>query len=327
VTSQTAAVGGPATSAVRRARVVLFRYGIVALLGALVVTASFVQSGFLQWANIQNILSQNAPVGIIAVGMTFVLIAGGFDLSVGSTLSLSAVLFASLAQRHSLGFAAAVALLAGIAVGLVNGLAVTRLGVNPFVATLGSASIIDGLTLVYSNGQAYYVERSSFTWLGSGRLGPLPVSVWILFVIFVAGGIVLAKTRYGRLVYSVGGNEEASRLSGIRVGLVRTTTYVLTGMLAGLAGLILASRVSDGQPAMAPSMTLDALAVVVIGGASLLGGEGTIWRTFVGLMILAVLTNVFFGSAVNPNWQLIIKGLIIIGAVSLDYFTGRRARN
>jgi ribose/xylose/arabinose/galactoside ABC-type transport system permease subunit len=303
-----------------------FRYGIYVILAALLVTASIVQSGFLTRANLQNILSQNAPLGVIAVGMTFVLIAGGFDLSVGAVVSLAAVLFASLAQHHSLAVAAAAGVGAGLAGGLCNGVAVTRLRVNPFVATLGAASIFEGLTLIYSNGQAYYVTRHSFTWLGAGTLGPLPVSVWILLLCFVLGGVLLAKTRYGRMVYAVGGNEDASRLSGIRVGLIRTSTYVLTGGLAALAGLMLASRVSDGQPNMAPSITLDALAVVVIGGPSLLGGEGTLVRTFVGLMILAVLTNVFFGSAVNPNWQLIIKGFIIIGAVALDYFSRQRTR-
>jgi ribose transport system permease protein len=308
------------------AREALFRYGIYLILAALVLTGSVAQSGFLTRANFQNILSQNAPLGVIAVGMTFVLIAGGFDLSVGAMVSLAAVLFASVAQHHSIALAAAVGLGAGLVGGGVNGLAVTRLHVNPFVATLGAASIFEGLTLIYSNGQAYYVTRHSFTWLGLGTLGSLPVAIWLLLVIFVVGALVLARTRYGRMVYAVGGNEDASRLSGIRVGLIRTSTYVLTGGLAALAGLILASRTSDGQASMAPSITLDALAVVVIGGTSLLGGEGTLVRTFVGLMILAVLTNVFFGSAVNPNWQLIIKGIIIIGAVALDYYSRRRAR-
>jgi ribose transport system permease protein len=329
VTAPERGTGAQARASRRHVSIVrdaLFRYGIYLILAALMLTGSVNQSGFLTWANFSNILSQNAPLGVIAVGMTFVLIAGGFDLSVGAMVSLAAVLFASIAQHHSLALAAAAGIGAGMLGGLANGIAVTRLYVNPFVATLGAASIFEGLTLIYSNGQAYYVNRHTFTWLGLGQIGPLQVSIWLLIITFLLGAIVLAKTRFGRMVYSVGGNEDASRLSGIRVGLIRTSTYVLTGAFSALAGLILASRTSDGQASMAPSITLDALAVVVIGGASLLGGEGTIVRTFVGLMILGVLTNVFFGSAVNPNWQLIIKGLIIIGAVALDYYSRRRGR-
>jgi len=301
------------------------RYGIVCLLAVLVVIGALTQDRFFTVSNLLGIVSQNAPLGLVAIGMTFVLIAGGFDLSVGAIVSIGAIVFARFAPSMSVSLALLLALIVGLACGVVNGLVVTLLKVNPFVATFGTASVFAGATLLWTSGQPHFASGTEFSLLGAGDLGPLPVSVWVLILCGIVAAFVLARMKYGRMVYAIGGNEEASNLSGIPVKRVRASTYMLLGVLAALAGAMFASRLSVGQPDLAPQIALDSIAVVVIGGTSLLGGEGSIWRTVTGLLILGVLTNLFFGWSVDPNWQLICKGLIVIAAVALDFF-GRKLR-
>ena len=299
-------------------RKVVLRYGIVLVLVVMIVVAVLLYPGFLSFRNLMNILSQNAPIGIVAVGMTFVIIAGGFDLSVGAVVGLGATLFASLTLQHSLLVAAAVAIIAGIVVGTANGVVVNRLNVNPFVATLGAASIISGFMLIYSSTQPYVVSDSAFQQLGAGRIGDIPISIFVLVAVFVIGGWILGWTKYGRWIYAIGGNAEASHLSGIRLKLVRTSTYTLSAGLAAFAGMMVASRLGVGQANQGASMPLDAIAIVVVGGTSLLGGEGAMWRTLVGLLVLATLSNIFYSLDVDSNWQLVAKGTIIVAAVALD---------
>lgn len=305
-------------------REVLLRYGIVVVLVAMLAAASFLYRGFLTYQNLSNILSQNAPIGIVAVGMTFVIIAGGFDLSVGSIVGLGATFFASFALQQSLVVAFLVAIAAGLLVGALNGLVINRLRVNPFVATLGASSIINGLMLIYSSTKPYVVADPIFQQIGAGKLGPIPVSVIILAIVLALGGFVLSSTKYGRWIYAIGGNAEASHLSGIRVEVVRASTYALSGVLAALAGIMVASRLGVGQANQGASMPLDAIAIVVVGGTSLAGGEGTMWRTLVGLLVLATLTNIFYSLDVDPNWQLVAKGAIIVAAVALDSLVRRQ---
>lgn len=312
------------------ARTVLFagvrlasRYGIVVLLALLILIGALTQDRFLTSNNLIGIISQSAPLGLVAIGMTFVLIAGGFDLSVAAIVAVGSIAFARLAPEMDVLPALLCAVAAGLLCGLINGLVVTILKVNAFVATFGTSSIFVGLTLLYTGGMPFYVTGDAFKFLGSGQLGPLPFSIWVLIATFLIAGFVLAKTTYGRMLYAVGGNEEASKLSGIRVEPVRASAFVLLGGLAAFAGAMYASRLSVGQAEMAPMIALDAIAVVVIGGTSLAGGEGAMWRTLAGLLLLGVLNNLFFGWAVDPNWQQISKGLIVIAAVSLDYF-GRK---
>lgn len=301
------------------------RYGILVLLALLIAIGALTQDRFLNPDNLIGIVSQSAPLGLVAIGMTFVLITGGFDLSVAAIVAVGAITFARLAAETHLMIALLCAVVAGLLCGLVNGLVVTVLKINAFVATFGTASIFVGLTLLYTGGTPFYGSGDAFKFLGSGRLGPLPFSIWVLAFAFLIAGFVLAKTKYGQMIFAVGGNEEAAKLSGIRVGPVRASAFVLLGGLAALAGAMFASRLSVGQAEMAPQIALDAIAVVVIGGTSLLGGEGAMWRTLAGLLLLGVLTNLFFGWSVDPNWQSICKGLIVIAAVSLDYF-GRKLR-
>ena len=302
----------------------LLRNIMVVVLIVLLIISQILYPRFFHIDNIYNILSQNAPVGIIAVGMTFVMIAGGFDLSVGALYALGAVFYATQAQNHPLFLAAALTIILGMAAGLSTGLVVTRLKVNPFVATLGMSSVLGGAAFLYSNSMPIMVHDPQFNFLGGGRWLGVPVSVYLLVTVFVVGGYVLAKTVYGRSLYAVGGNFEAARLAGIRVDLLRTSTYVLVGALSVVGGMIMASRLTMGQANIGANIALDAIAITVIGGTSLFGGTGAVWRTAVGLIILATLTNLFDSLALDSNIQSVVKGLIIIGAVSLDAVTRSR---
>jgi len=316
--------GSNAASFGRNAVSILLRYSIVWALVILAIATNILYPGFFEIANLRNILSQNAPVGLVAIGMTYVLIAGGFDLSVAAIFALAGVCFAKFATSMPLAFALIAALGVGGAAGAINGLIVTRLQVNPFVATLGTASVFGGLAFIYSDSNPIFVEKESFTFLGSGDVFGVPVSIVIFAVAFVVGGLVLAKSVYGRWVYSVGGNNEAARLAGIRVDVVRFSTYVLTGVCAALAGMIIASRTGVGTATVGASITLDAIAMVIIGGTSLLGGEGAMWRTAVGLLILATLNNLFDSLALDSSVQSLVKGTIVVSAVALDSYTRRR---
>lgn len=307
-------------------RTLLMRYAVFVVLLALVLGAALSYSGFMSTANWTNILTQNAPVGLIAVGMTFVIIAGGFDISVGAEFAFCATFYAGVAINHSAWLAGALTIVLGLVLGSCNGALVTLLRVNPFIATLATASIFAGMAQIYSNNAPMLVSRSSFTTLGMSSVGPVPISVIILVVAFVVGGIVLHKSVFGRSVYAVGGNAEASRLSGTRVRLIQASTYSIVGVLAGVAGMITASRLAMGQAGMGSTYTLDSIAMVVIGGTSLIGGIGGMWRTAVGLLIFGVLTNVFDSLAIGLPAQLIVKGVVIAGAVAFDAYALTRTR-
>lgn len=302
----------------------LLRYGMVLVLLGLIIVAVLLYPGFLAPANLRDILNQNAPVGIIAVAMTFVLIGGGFDLSVGATFALTGTVFAGVTISSGVVVGLFAALAAGLLAGAVNGGLVAGLNVNPFVATLGSASVISGLAFIYSKSAPFIVEDIGFQYLGASALAGIPIPILLLLGTFLVGSFVLWRTTYGRNLFAVGGNREAARLSGIPDRGLIASTYVLTGVCAALAGMISASRLGVGQADVGASVALDAIAVVVVGGTSLLGGEGAVWRTAVGLLILATLTNVFFSLNVNQNWQLIAKGTIVVGAVALDAYLRKR---
>lgn len=317
----------PSGSVLRRtwsAKEALLQFGMIGVLAALVIVATIVYPRFLNPINLRNILSQSAPVGIVAAGMTFVMIAGGFDLSVGAIFALSAVAFAMLADGFGLWGAALAALAVGLACGAINGLLVTRMNVNTFVATLGTGSVFGGLAYIVSKSAPHSPDNYDFQELGVGTLFGIPYSILLLALSLLIGGAVLARTVYGRALYAIGGNMEAARLSGIKVENWKAGTYAISGICSALAGMLLASRLGVGQADMGADVALDSIAIVVIGGTSLLGGEGAMWRTAVGLLILATLTNVFDALAISTNYQLVTKGLIVIAAVALDaYARGR----
>jgi ribose transport system permease protein len=305
----------------------LSRLGTLWFLILLVVLARLAYPGFAEGGNLRNVFSQNAPIGLIAVGMTFAMICGGFDLSVGAIVAMSSVTYAKLALTGGLWQAAAVTLLLGLGLGLVNGLLVTRLGINPFIATLATASIYSGAAYLLSDSQPIVVDKPGFMRVGQGTLWGLPISVWLMGLAFLAGGLVLAGTVYGHCVYAVGGNKEAARLAGVRVDRIQVISYLIVGAMSALAGIVLSSRLSVGQADVGADMTLDVITIVVIGGTSLFGGEGAMWRTAVGLLLLGVIINVADSKGWSGNIENILKGCVLLGAVGLDVFVRRmRAR-
>jgi len=299
-------------------------YGILILFVGLIILGRAVYSGFFSGDNLSSIVSQSAPLGIVAIGMTFVIIAGGFDLSVGAIYAIGATIFAAMGNTHSWFLSGLTAIAVGLVLGVINGVVVTVLRVNPFIATLGTSSVFGGAVLLFSNNKAYVLTR--YSKLGSDSWGAIPISVVVLVILFVIGWAVLQMTIFGRSIYAIGGNDEAAHLAGLRVALIRTSSYVLSGGLAAFAGIMEASRLASGQGNIGATMALNAIAVVVIGGTALLGGEGAMWRTGVGLLIIGILTNVFFSLALSANWQTLVTGIILILAVAFDVLvrTGRR---
>ena len=298
-------------------------FSMVWVLIALTIVSNMLYPGFFDIGNIKNILSQNAPVGLVAIGMTFVMIAGGFDLSVSSIFAMGGVAFASFFGDMPTAVAIIAVLGVGLVAGSINGLIITRLHVNPFVATLGTASAFSGIAYLYSNSTPIVQTEEAFLALGTDSVAGIPISVAIFAGVFVVAAWVLAKTVYGRNVYAVGGNTEAARLAGIRVDLIRFSTYAITGVCAALAGMILASRTGVGQANTGEMVTLDSIAIVIVGGTSLLGGEGAMWRTLVGMLIFGTITNLFDALALEAAAQDLVKGVIVIAAVALDVYTRR----
>jgi ribose/xylose/arabinose/galactoside ABC-type transport system permease subunit len=294
--------------------------GVVLGFLLIVVIGSLVSPYFLTQRNITNVLLQSAMLGVVAVGMTFVILTAGIDLSVGSVLSLCSVV-AALAFDNGQGYPLPVVLLAtlalGAAIGAFNAAIVIWRGVAPFIVTLGMMAIASGAALTVSGGRPIGGIKDSYAWLGAGFLGPVPVPVIIVVAVFILGGLVLRFTSYGRQVYAVGGNEEAARLSGISISRVKLVTYMLSGLSAALGGIIFSARVTVGDPWAGRGLELDAIAAVVIGGTSLFGGIGTMWGTFLGALIISMINNLLNLLNVSPYMQGIAKGLIILIAIAM----------
>jgi ribose transport system permease protein len=276
-----------------------------------------------------NLVSQWAPAGIMAAAMTYVILTGGFDLSIASGFSLCAITAASVGRTEDPAVAFLAALAVGLAIGLVNGVLVAGAKINPFITTIGTGFVLNGIALVATGNAAYIVDNPNFGTIGAGRWHGFPYSGMVLVACLLAGGLVLAKTVYGQSIYAVGGNAEASRLSGIRVGRTIGSAYVLSGLAMGLAGTITASQLNSAQANINPDIVFDVITVVVVGGTSLAGGSGSMWRTAIGLGIIATISNAFSLADVNPDYQDIVKGCVIIGALAVDVYArrvGERAR-
>lgn len=295
------------------------RYGLVLALAAVCGTLAILKPTFFSAGNLINIVRQISINGILAVGVTYVLLTGGVDLSLGSLVALTGVVAASLA--HPGEWPAMVPILAGVLAGLVcglvNGTVITAGQVAPFIATLGMMTAARGLALVASGGRPVSNLSPAFTRLG-GELAGIPVPALILLVVTLVSWVFLGKTRLGRYLYAVGGNELAARAAGINVTGVKLFAYGLCGALAGLAGVVLAARITTGQPNAGIAYELDAIAAVVIGGTSLSGGVGGVGGTFLGALLLGVLNSGLDQLNVSAYYQQIIKGVIIVGAVWLD---------
>jgi ribose transport system permease protein len=295
--------------------------GILGALIILVVVGAIISPHFLKTGNLINVARQIAIVGILGLGMTFVILTSGIDLSVGSIVGFVAVVSASLLQAGiPWPVAMLVGFLAGAVIGAINGFGITKGNLQPFIMTLGMLVIARGSTMTYSQGQPISIgdAAETFSWLGAGSFIGLPVPVWILLIVATASGVILTYTPFGRHIYAVGDNLEAARLSGINTTLIIFSVYVISGLMAALSALILVSRLTTGEPLQGTGFELDAIAIVVIGGTSLFGGEGGVRGTLIGAAIVAVLANLLNLVGVSPFSQQIVKGLIIIGSVLLE---------
>jgi ribose transport system permease protein len=295
------------------------RFAVLPILLGVLILAQIEDGSFLTWSSIQLTLQQNAPLGIIAVGLTFVLIGGGIDISVGALYAAGASVYAKIALHHSLILAFAAAVAAGIVAGTVNGLLVTRLKFNPFVATLGTASLFGGLVVVYAGNQALVPHNPAFGDLGNNSLGGVAYVVIILVATFLIGSLALHRTSYGKSLFAIGGSFGASHLAGLRVDLYRLFTYVISGTCAAVAGVIYASQIGLSESGLGGNLVaLTAIAIVVLGGTSLFGGDGAMWRTIVGFTILASITTIFTVLAITQPVQEMIEGGIVVAALILD---------
>ncbi|WP_199670750.1 MULTISPECIES: ribose ABC transporter permease [unclassified Rummeliibacillus] len=293
------------------------------LLGLLliIIIISFMSPSFLTATNIFNVLRQVSISALIAFGMTFVILTGGIDLSVGSTLALTGAISAGLLAGGMDPFLAMlIGLLLGAVLGAVNGFIIAKGKVAPFIATLATMTIYRGLTLVYTDGKPVsgLGDSLAFQMFGKGYFLGIPVPVITMLIAFLVLYFILRKTTFGRRVYAIGGNEEASRLSGINVDRITIAVYSLTGMLAALSALILTSRLNSAQPTAGQSYELDAIAAVVLGGTSLTGGRGWIFGTLVGALIIGVLNNGLNLIGVSSFFQQVVKGVVILIAVLID---------
>jgi ribose transport system permease protein len=301
-------------------------YGVVVAFVILFITLSLSSDVFLTTQNMKNLAFQTAPVGIIAVGGTLVFIAGGFDLSVGAISGYAGITAAQAFNSTGVGLWGSMILgaLVGLAFGIGNGLLITIGRVNAFIATLATSIIINGLGQVVTSGNLVSVQAERFTTLGLGTVWGInyPVFVWIGFALVC--GFLLSRTMLGRYIYATGGNPEAARLSGVRVNVVRATTFAISGLSAGIAGVILVSEVGTAQWNANTGIEFDAITAIVLGGTSLLGGEGAIWRSVLGAFFLQMIGNGFNLLGTDPETQYVIKGVILAAAVSLDAWARRK---
>ncbi len=271
---------------------------------------------FLTPENLLNVVRQNSMLGLIALGMTFVILTGGIDLSVGALLAVAGVIAANLAER-GIVIALAAAVAATTVLGLINGLVIAKARIQPFIVTLAMMIAARGLALAATGEQSIRISSEDFTWLGRGLIGDfLPVPILILIVAFAVGWLVLNQTRFGRNVFAIGDNDEAARLMGLNTSRITIAVYAISGALAGLAGVMLASRLGAGQPVAGTGYELDAIAAVVIGGTLLTGGQGSVLSTLVGVLLLGVIFNLFnLEGTISPWYQLVLRGVILLFVV------------
>ncbi|MGR4989473.1 ribose ABC transporter permease [Vibrio rotiferianus] len=295
---------------------------LIALL-FLIVVVSFLNPNFFTVDNILNILRQTSVNAIIAVGMTLVILTAGIDLSVGSVLALCGAFAASMiALEVPVLIAVPTALFAGAALGAISGIIIAKGKVQAFIATLVTMTLLRGVTMVYTDGRpisaGFTDTADAFAWFGTGYALGIPVPVWLMVIVFAAAWYLLNHTRFGRYVYALGGNESATRLSGINVDRVKIGVYAICGMLAALAGIIVTSRLSSAQPTAGMGYELDAIAAVVLGGTSLMGGKGRIMGTLIGALIIGFLNNALNLLDVSSYYQMIAKAVVILLAVLVD---------
>jgi erythritol transport system permease protein len=323
------------------AELILRLRALIALI-VLVIVFSVLSPEFLTSGNLSILVKHVAINAILAIGMTFVILSGGIDLSVGAIVGLCGMVAGYLLNRgltvHTAGvtiyfhawFVVAIALVAGMLLGVVNGALVARLRVAPFIATLGMLYVARGLAMLMSGGATFpnlggqaTLGNTGFPWLGDGVMAGVPVPIWMMAGLAAMGAFAATRTPFGRQVYAIGGNERAALLAGVRVPQVKLGVYVISGFCAALVGLIIAAQLGAAHPATGETFELNAIAAVVLGGTSLMGGRGTIGGTLVGAFVIGILADGLVLLGVSEFWQMVIKGLVIVFAVILDQFQKR----
>jgi ribose transport system permease protein len=294
--------------------------GIYVFLVALIIFFSLMTRAFLTFDNFIVILRQVSIIGICAFGETFVVIAGGIDLSVGSTVALSGVIAASLAKflNVPVHFSFLAGIAAGCVCGLLNGTLATKVKIPPIIVTLGTLTIIRGLAFIIVGGHTVFGMPVNYRVLGRSYIGFIPIPVLIMIAIFALFFIILNNLSFGRYVYAIGSNEEAAVISGVNVNKIKTVVFLLCGLMAGIGGAILSSRLDSGQAATAQGLELDVLTAVVLGGVSISGGKGRLESVFVGVLIIGILANGMILLNIQHFYQLVIKGVVLLLAVGID---------
>jgi erythritol transport system permease protein len=320
----------------------LMRLRAVIALAALTAGFAMLSPDFLTAANMTILVKHVAINAILAIGMTFVILSGGIDLSVGSIAGLAGMIGGGLISKgvvlppagvvfypHA-SLAVVIALAAGMAIGAVNGVLVSRLKVAPFIATLGALYVARGTALLLSGGATYpnltgdpAIGNTGFTWIGAGTLLGVPVPIWLMAVTAALAVFVSTRTPFGRQVYAIGGNERAALLAGVRVRAVKVKVYVISGVSAALVGVLIAAQLGAAHPATGETFELNAIAAVVLGGTSQMGGRGSIVGTLIGAFVIGVLADGLVLLGVSEFWQMVVKGTVIVVAVILDQFQRR----
>ena len=295
--------------------------GILFIFMILCVFLSIITPNFLSWANILNILRQSSIIGVMAIGTTFVIIGAGFDISVGSVLALTAAMCVGLQHHMHWSLAILLVLVVGSLIGLLNGFLAAKIHIPAIIVTLGTMTIVRGLVYLYTGGYPLYVDAPDFAFIGNGYLGPIPFPVVILIIMVAFWQFILIRTRFGRYACALGGNKEAVRLSGVKVDYYHILTFVVGGLMASMAGVIYASRLLSVTPLAGQTYELDAIASTVIGGTSVSGGEGSVIKTLVGVLLLNIIANVFNLLGIHIYVQYVIKGAIILSAVGFDSYS------
>lgn len=309
-------------------RFLLEQRSIIALL-VLILIVSVINPDFFTLDNILNILRQTSVNAIIAVGMTFVILIAGIDLSVGSILALTGAIAATMVNSElPIFFVLPATLLIGTLLGGISGVIVAKGKVQAFIATLVTMTLLRGLTMVYTDGRpistGFSDTADSFAYLGTGYLFGIPVPIWLMAFVFAVAWYVLKHLRIGRYIYALGGNESAAQLSGINVNNIKIFVFAVSGFLSALAGLIVTSRLSSAQPTAGVSYELDAIAAVVVGGTSLMGGKGRVMGTLIGALIIGFLNNALNLLDISSYYQMIAKALVILAAVLADNYLGNK---
>jgi ribose transport system permease protein len=310
-------------------RALVSRLGLLFVILLFIVVMSFLSPVFLTVANFKNLFIQSTILAVLALGQTYVIMTRGIDLSIGGTMALSSAICIGLVVYSGVPVALAlvVALLIGAGVGLVNGVAVTKLGITPLIVTLATLSMARGATFVYTNGANITPVPDIVAAFGRGQILGVPYSIVLLVLLAIVCHFVLARTIFGRSVYATGGNEVASRLAGIPTSRIIMTTYVICGILAAIAGLILAARLESAGPRAGVGIELTVIAACVIGGTSLFGGTGSIFGTLLGVVLISLVSNAINLLGVPPAWDDLVKGLVIFLAALVDVYRRKFSRS